>query len=207
MARKSETSIQLVTSGNYLEAALALVAKARRSIDILAFSWGIGSVSGRMSFDSAPYQPLLADGEFKDAILEMIARARKRIEFSIYFFDHREIERALIAAHERGVKITGFIHQHFSFAMPYIRRNRATISRMRAAGMEDLHFSDGSKFSHSKYIVCDREVIALGTSNWLVEDVELHPQLYVRLKDKPLAKELGAHLREQIAAHGASVPE
>jgi phosphatidylserine/phosphatidylglycerophosphate/cardiolipin synthase-like enzyme len=319
MARKYETSILLVTNENYLEAALALMAKARRSIDILAFSWGIGSASGRMSFDTAPYKlaarlkelkekrgdslrvrlyieglretadrnrvtadfleragvevvygsthakgfsvdgryvffgstnftnqsmvkndeanlliddrkvaaqftryfehlwsggghgglelggPLLADGEFKDAILEMIARAKKRIEFSIYFFAHREIERALIAAHERGVKITGFIHQHFTFAMPYIRGNRATISRMRAAGLDDLHFSDGSKFSHSKYIVCDREELALGTGNWLVEDVELHPQLYVRLKDKPLAKELVAHLKEQIAAHGASL--
>jgi phosphatidylserine/phosphatidylglycerophosphate/cardiolipin synthase-like enzyme len=256
MARKSEAPLRLVTDEDYLEAALALVAKARRSIDILAFSWGIGSVSGRLSFDGAPYKlaarikelkekrgdslrvrlyiegvretadrnrvtadfleragvevvygsthakgfsvdgryvlfgstnftnqsmvkndeanlliddreiaaqftryfehlwsggvhggltlggPLLADAEFKDALLEMIARARKRIEFSIYFFDHREIERALIAAHERGVKITGFIHQHFSFAMPY-----------------------------------------------------------VRLKDKALAKGLVAHLKEQIASH------
>lgn len=321
MARPSETSIRLVTNEDYLEAALALVAKARRSIDILAFSWGIGSVSGRMSVEGAPYKlaarlkelkekrgdslrvrlyiegvretadrnrvtaeflesagvevvygsthakgfsvdkryvffgstnftqqsmvkndeanlliddrkiaaeftryfehlwkggghgglalggPLLADAEFKDAILEMIARAKKRIEFSMYFFDHRELERALIAAHERGVKITGFIHQHFSFAMPYVRRNKATVSRLRAAGLEDLHFSDGSKFSHSKYIVCDREAIALGTGNWLVEDVELHPQLYVRLKDKRLAKELIAHLKEQIAAHGASLSD
>ena len=319
MARKSETSILLVTNEDYLEAALALVGRARRSIDILAFSWGIGSVSGRMSFDGAPYKlaarlkelkekrgdalrvrlyiegvretadrnrvtadflesagvevvygsthakgfcvdgryvffgstnftqqsmvkndeanlliddrkiaaeftryfehlwnggghgglelggPLLADGEFKDAILEMIARAKKRIEFSIYFFDHREIERALIAAHERGVEITGFIHQHFTFAMPYIRRNRATASRMRAAGMEDLHFSDGSRFSHSKYLVRDREELALGTGNWLVEDVEEHPQLYVRLKDKPLAKALVAHLKEQIAEHGSAL--
>ena len=113
----------------------------------------------------------------------------------------------MIAAHERGVKITGFIHQHFSFAMPYVRRNKATVSRLRTAGLEDLHFSDGSKFSHSKYIVCDREALALGTGNWLVEDVELHPQLYVRLKDKRLAKELIAHLKEQIAAHGASLSE
>lgn len=317
MARKDETSFLLVTNESYLDVALAVIAKARRSIDILAFSWGIGSASGRMSFDSAPYKlaarlkelkekrgdalrvrlyieglretvdrnrvtadfleragvevvygsthakgfivdgryvffgstnftnqsmvkndeanlliddrevaaqftryfehlwnggghgglelggPLLADSEFKDAILELIARAKKRIEFSIYFFDHRELERALIAAHERGVKITGFIHQHFSFAMPYIRRNRATVSRLRAAGLEDLHFSNGSRFSHSKYIVRDREEIALGTGNWLVEDVELHPQLYVRLKDKPLAKELVAHLKEQIAEHGA----
>lgn len=318
MARPSETSIQLVTNEDYLDAALALVAKARRSIDILAFSWGIGSVSGRMSVDSAPYKlaarlkelkqkrsslrvrlyiegvretadrnrvtaeflesagievvygsthakgfcvdkryvffgstnftnqsmvkndeanllidhrktaaeftryfehlwsggghgglelggPLLADAEFQDAILEMIARAKKRIEFAMYFFDHRQIERALIAAHERGVKITGFIHQHFTFAMPYVRRNKATVSRLRAAGLDDLHFSDGSKFSHSKYIVCDREELALGTGNWLVEDVELHPQLYVRLKDKPLAKKLVAHLKKQIAEHGASL--
>lgn len=142
--------------------------------------------------------PLLADGDFLPALLDMIESAKLRIEFSIYFFNHREIENALIKAHERGVVIIGFIHQHFSFALPYIHANRATVKRMKSAGIEHLYFSVPTTFSHSKYLIADREWVALGTGNWLVEDVKEHPQLYICLKDKKLAKDLVSHLQYQV---------
>lgn len=142
--------------------------------------------------------PFLADGAFKDVLIRMIDRARHIIEFSIYFFNHREIEQAFINAHKRGVRIIGFIHQHRAFAYPYIRANRATVKRMRAAGLNELHMGIPTTFSHSKYLVVDQKEIALGTGNWLVEDVEIHPQLYIRLKIPELAKALGRHIALQI---------
>lgn len=143
----------------------------------------------------APYYP---DGTFKDALLDLIGRARESIEFSIYFFNHREIERALIEARARGVVVRGFIHQHASFALPYIWANRASVKRLRAAGIEELYFSVPTKFSHSKYLVADRKEFMLGTGNWLVEDVEIHPQLYIRLKNAKLSQDLVIHLDYQI---------
>lgn len=143
--------------------------------------------------------PLLADGAFKDKLIGMIDGAKKRIEFSIYFFNHREIENALIRAHERGVVVTGFIHQHQSFAYPYIRANRATAKRMAASGINGLHFGIPTTFSHSKYCVVDRNEIMLGTGNWLVEDVLIHPQLFIQLSDPVVAKALVKHLKSQIA--------
>ncbi len=143
--------------------------------------------------------PLLADGAFKDELIKMVDGAKKRVEFSIYFFNHREIENAIIRAHERGVLVTGFIHQHMSFAYGYIRANRATVKRMMAKGVSDLHFGIATTFSHSKYCVVDRKEIMLGTGNWLVEDVLTHPQLFIHLNDPVVAKDLAKHLKSQIA--------
>lgn len=143
-------------------------------------------------------EPFLADGDFKDVLINMVDRAKKYVEFSIYFFNHKDIENALIRAHERGVKVRGFIHQHASFAMSYIWKNRSTVKRMKAAGIEELYWGPPHTFSHAKYIIADRKECMLGTGNWLVEDVLIHPQLYVHLKDAPTAKALLKHLNWEI---------
>ncbi|MBA2404708.1 MAG: hypothetical protein H0V66_08045 [Bdellovibrionales bacterium] len=307
-----KSKVSLVVSQDYLPAILSLLSKAKKKIDILSFSFAIGSAGGKLSFNSAPYQianklkqlkdkkgdklkirffteglretadrnrvtarflaqagvevrygsthakgfcidgqfvffgstnltnqsimknneanlliadkkmakeftryfehlwnggghggiqlnaPFLADGDFKDALIKMIDRAQKRVEFSIYFFNHREIENALIRAHARGVIVTGFVHQHNAFALLYIWANRSTVKRIKAAGIEDLYLSVPTTFSHSKYLVIDRKEVALGTGNWLVEDVTTHPQLYIHLKDATLARALVRHLTYQI---------
>ncbi len=142
--------------------------------------------------------PLAADGDFKDQLIEMVNNAKKSIEFSIYFFNHKEIEQALISAHQRNVHIMGFIHQHQSFAMPYIWANRSTVKRLKAAGIENIYWGRPYLFSHAKYLIGDKKNIALGTGNWLVEDVKTHPQLYIFLEDRKLANELLKHLKIQI---------
>ncbi|WP_408095706.1 phospholipase D-like domain-containing protein [Peredibacter sp. HCB2-198] len=144
--------------------------------------------------------PFLADGAFKEVIIDMIEGAKKRIEFSIYFFNQRDIEKALIEAHNRGIEITGYIHQHASFALSYIRANRATVKRLEAAGITDLHWGPPYTFSHSKYIIVDRKEIALGTGNWLDEDVWIHPQLYINLESPALARGLAKHLHSYITS-------
>ncbi|MES3038248.1 MAG: phospholipase D-like domain-containing protein [Bdellovibrionota bacterium] len=143
--------------------------------------------------------PMIADGDFKKILLQMINTAKSRLEFSIYFFHQADIEKALIKAHERGVKITGFVHQHGAFALSYIRRNRSTVKRLREAGIKDIYFSVPNKFSHAKYLVKDRKEIALGTGNWLDEDINIHPQLYIYLTDITLAKSLVKHIAWQIS--------
>ena len=142
--------------------------------------------------------PFFPDGTFKDELIHVIDGAKKTIHFSIYFFDHREIEAALIRAHERGVKIRGLVHRHLSFALSYIYRNRATMKRLRDAGMDDLHSGIPWTFSHAKYLIADKKELVLGTGNWLVEDVKIHPQLYVHLSEKSLSAKLIAHLDREI---------
>lgn len=138
--------------------------------------------------------PMIADGEFKNILIDMINRARRSLNFSIYFFHITEIEKAFIEAHLRGVKITGLIHHHDAFALSYVKRTRGTTERLKAAGIQGLHYGPGSLFTHSKYLVMDNKEILLGTGNWLHEDVKVHPQLYIHLQDAGVAKKLSKHL-------------
>lgn len=147
--------------------------------------------------------PMYADGDFLNILLEMIGTAKKTLEFSIYFFSLPPVERALAQAHQRGVKITGFINDHKTFALSYVRRTQATIKRLRAAGLTGLHFDHGRVFTHSKYLIKDRRELLLGTGNWLPEDVDTHPQLYVHIENASLAKKLAKHLAKQIKAAAA----
>ena len=149
--------------------------------------------------------PWIADGGFKDVLTEMIDTAKYRIEFSIYFFIQADIEKALIRAAERGVKITGFIHHHNSFALWYVRRTRDTVTRLQKAGITDLHFGPGHLFTHSKFLIRDRKEVLLGTGNWLNEDVHIHPQLYIQIKNPTLAKALALQLEQQISDHRGPV--
>lgn len=142
--------------------------------------------------------PLIADGGFKDVLISLIDAAKVSLEFSIYFFHHSEIESAFLRAQERGVKVTGLFHHHVSFALSYVKRTRGTADRMIGKGIENLHFGPGNLFTHSKFIICDRKEILLGTGNWLHEDVKIHPQLYIHLKDATLAKKMATELAKSI---------
>ena len=145
--------------------------------------------------------PLIADGGWKSELLKVIKAARTSLVFSIYFFDQTEVAAALIAAHGRGVKILGQIHNHKTFGMDDVRRTRRTVTRLRDAGLDDLHFAAPTRFTHSKYLVADGAMLMLGTGNWLDRDVTTHPQLYVKLKHPGVSRALVKHLRGQIAGN------
>ena len=142
--------------------------------------------------------PMVADGGFKDVIIKMIDSAKSRIDFSIYFFHQKDIEQAFIRAAERGVKIRGLLHTHKSFALGFVRATKSTAVRMGKSGITDLHFGPNHLFTHSKFIIRDRKEIALGTGNWLDQDVKIHPQLYIHFDNPVLARQLAQELQKQI---------
>ncbi|RZA09587.1 MAG: hypothetical protein EOP11_01160, partial [Proteobacteria bacterium] len=142
--------------------------------------------------------PLYADAAFKKKLLGLIEGAEKSIGFSIYFFDQAAIEKALIAASERGVRVSGLIHDHEKFAMSDVRRTRATVERMKKAGVKDLSYSSRSLFTHSKYLVADSKSVMIGSGNWLNRDVTTHPQIYACFTHLKLGRSLMRHLKMQI---------
>lgn len=107
--------------------------------------WG-GGQHGGINLDP----PMYPDGAFEELILEMIASSKKTLEFSIYFFDHKSLRDALIEASARGVKVWGFIHDHGSFALSYVRRTKRTVQVMKEAGIEEMFTSIHSYMSISK---------------------------------------------------------
>jgi len=155
--------------------------------------WGGGS-HGEIHLN----KPMLADGDFKDELIKVIDTAKRRIDFSIYFFDHAEIEKALLKAHKRGVSVTGYVHNHGAFALSYVRRSIATAKRLFAAGIKKIYFGPKHLFSHAKFLVADGKTILMGTGNWLPEDVNIHPQLYIGFENKDLAKKLLSYFKTKL---------
>jgi phosphatidylserine/phosphatidylglycerophosphate/cardiolipin synthase-like enzyme len=149
--------------------------------------------------------PLFADGDFFPELVDYIDGAKRALSFSIYFFDLRDVEKALLRAHKRGVKILGVLGRHRSFALSYVRRTVGTAKRLVRGGITNLYYGSPVSFTHSKYIVRDSREIFLGTGNWLAEDVLIHPQLYMLLKDARAAAALVKHLKQQTKEEGEPV--
>lgn len=150
-------------------------------------------------------EPWIADGAFAPVLIDLIDRATERLDFSIYFFDYAPVREALIRAHRGGVHVRGLVHTHKSFALPYVRRTEATVRRLVDAGITDLHTGPPQIFTHAKVIVRDQREVLVGTGNWLLEDVEEHPQLHVLLDDADLGARVAAHLDQTIEARGTPV--
>lgn len=149
--------------------------------------------------------PLYADGDFLPKLIDMIDHAKRSLNFSIYFFDLKEVTDALLRAHERGVKILGCLGRHRSFALSYVYRTVRTAKTLSRAGIQKLYYGSPNSFTHSKYLIKDNEELLLGTGNWLREDVVTHPQLYISLRDKKIAQALSKHLKKQIQLEGSAV--
>ena len=149
--------------------------------------------------------PLYADSDFVAELINCINSSKSSIHYSIYFFSYPEIEDALIAAHTRGVTITGFFHSHDTFALDYVRATARTAARLKNEGVANLYFAPKTLFSHSKYLIADRRIVFIGTGNWITDDFTTNPQLYLKAVDKILASTLVKNLERKIEAFGRPV--
>src|SRR6476661_10174243 len=52
----SKSKITVVTDQDYLDALLGMIAKAKHQIDIMAFSFAIGSAAGKIAANGAPFK-------------------------------------------------------------------------------------------------------------------------------------------------------
>lgn len=102
-------------------------------------------------------------------LLAALKRAQKRVEISVFRFDRADIEAALKAAADRGVKVTVLI----AFA------NRGGEQRLRKlelrcldAGIIVARTSDDLIRYHGKYILIDRRVLCLLSFNFTRLDID-----------------------------------
>ncbi len=58
--------VTLVTNQDYLKALLTLLSKAKKQIDIISFSFAIGSAAGKHNIRTAPYEIALALKKIKE---------------------------------------------------------------------------------------------------------------------------------------------
>ena len=102
-------------------------------------------------------------------LLATIKNAKKSVEIAIFRFDRQDVEMALRAAAERGVKVTALI----AFA------NRGGEQRLRqlelrclAAGIIVARTSNDLTRYHGKYILIDRRILCVLSFNFTHLDID-----------------------------------
>lgn len=135
-----------------------------------------------------------------------IAQARHEIVIAnAYFVPGVTLQRALIRAARRGVKITLLLQGRYEYFMQY-HASRAAYGPMLAAGVEIIEYE--ASFLHAKVAVMDAPHGALatvGSSNLDPFSLLLAREANVFVRDDAFAAEMMGHLRYAIARQGRRV--
>ena len=99
------------------------------------------------------------DSNITDEVAEVIAGARHSVEFLAFAFTSDPIAEAVIAAHERGVRVRGVMESRNAHG------TGAEFDRLRSAGVVVLE--DGNCYvMHHKVFVVDGRHVVTGSFNW-----------------------------------------
>ena len=102
-------------------------------------------------------------------LLALIKSAKRSVEIAIFRFDRKDIETALKAAAERGVKVTALI----AFANRGGEQGLRKLElRCLAAGIIVARTSDDLVRYHGKYILIDRRVLCVLSFNFTRLDID-----------------------------------
>ena len=97
------------------------------------------------------------------AYLAAIGRAREEIWIAnAFFMPSRRVQRALVHASRRGVKVRLLVQGRFEYALPY-RATRHLYAPLLAAGIEIWEYH--ASFLHGKVAVIDERWATVGSSN------------------------------------------
>ncbi len=97
------------------------------------------------------------------AYLAAIGRAREEIWIAnAFFMPSRRVQRALVHASRRGVKVRLLVQGRFEYALPY-RATRHLYAPLLAAGVEIWEYH--ASFLHGKVAVIDERWATVGSSN------------------------------------------
>lgn len=135
-----------------------------------------------------------------------ISQARREIVIAnAYFVPGVQLQRALIRAAQRGVKITLLLQGRYEYFMQY-HASRAAYGPMLEAGVEIIEYE--ASFLHAKVAVMDTPHGALstvGSSNLDPFSLLLAREANVFVRDDAFAAEMMAPLRHAIAHQGRRV--
>lgn len=135
-----------------------------------------------------------------------IAQAQSEILIAnAYFIPGVQLQRALLRAARRGVRITLLLQGRYEYFMQH-HASRAVYAVLLDAGIEIYEYS--SSFLHAKVAVMDGRGGALatvGSSNLDPLSLLLAREANVFVRDDAFAAELRLHLRQAIAEHGTRV--
>ena len=135
-----------------------------------------------------------------------IGQARSEILIAnAYFIPGVQLQRALLRAARRGVKVTLLLQGRYEYFMAY-HAGRAVYGPLLDAGVEIIEYE--ASFLHAKVAVMDSErgaVATVGSSNLDPFSLLLAREANVFVRDDAFAAELRAHLVDAMGRQGRRV--
>lgn len=142
----------------------------------------------------------------EDGYHEAIGQARREIVIAnAYFIPGVKLQRALIGAARRGVRIILLLQGRYEYFMQY-HASRAAYGPFLKAGIEIVEYD--ASFLHAKVAILDGEagpLATVGSSNLDPLSLLLAREANVFVRDERFADELRGHLMQAIERHGRSV--
>ena len=132
--------------------------------------------------------------------LHALGRARNEVWIAnAYFYPGARLRRALLAAAQRGVRITILVQGHYDHVVPY-RAARHLYGPLLAAGVCIYEYH--ASFMHAKVAVIDAQWVTVGSSNLDPLSLLLAREANVVARDPELARVLKLRLA-QVVQEGA----
>ena len=160
-----------------------------------------GSMATLVLRDNVRYRRAI-EGTYRLAI----AQAKSEILIAnAYFIPGVQLQRALLRAARRGVKITLLLQGKYEYFMQF-HASRAVYGPLLAAGVEIIEYE--ASFLHAKVAVMDSENGALatvGSSNLDPFSLLLAREANLFIRDDAFAAELRTHLMDAITHQGRRV--
>ena len=115
------------------------------------------------------------EGGAEEALVEILDGARQEVCIAVYFFTSRPLAKAVLKAHERGVKIRVIIDgtNESDYSKGYYLRKRGVDVRYARGVAKPVRKSRKAKYRerkygimHHKFMVVDDKLVATGSYNW-----------------------------------------
>jgi phosphatidylserine/phosphatidylglycerophosphate/cardiolipin synthase-like enzyme len=107
------------------------------------------------------------NGGAERALVECLDAARKEINIAVYTFTSRTLAKAVIRAHERGVKVAvildGNDESDYSKGF-YLQRHGVTVRYARGLPLPKKKYRFG--LMHNKFAIIDDHTVITGSFNW-----------------------------------------
>lgn len=120
-----------------------------------------------------------------------------------YFLPGRKLQRALVHAAQRGVRVRLLLQGRYEYFMQF-HAARPLYGKLLAAGIEIHEYTQG--FLHAKVAVVDHQWATVGSSNLDPLSLLLAREANVVVQDAGFARELHRALEEGAVAHGRALP-
>ncbi len=121
-------------------------------------------------------------GGCRRAVIKLIDRSKKFIDVAMFSFTDRKIAKALIRAHDRGVRIRVIIdHENgkSSFCVgPLLEKHGIKVRYKKGSG---------GGLMHNKYAIYDGKIVSTGSFNWTVSANKRNDENLIIVKSEKIA--------------------